>query len=838
MYANQAYGSFYELADERKRRGVAVRFLNAGTPLEGEAETLRRCLFSMESLSDEGRQNRLPTDAVRIYAAADRASEAEYVAVYIRKALQEHPELHYRDFAVLTASVSEYSLPIAKAFSEYGIPYSTDERISLKQHPLAKFILAVLNAVCERFPPAAVDAIAQNVFFGEGDQYRNYLLRYANFRAGVFKDLKIPDGEELTEFERNYGKKEYLIACKQKMQNALGLFKEKNEAFGREYCKAVRTLMEQFSAAEVLQALMAKAQNEGMRSYLAQIEKKIEGVLLEAETLAGGKRMQLEDFATLIADGLEATEIAPNPLRLDAVFVGDITDSRIERVRSLFALGMTDGVPRASDDANLITDKDKIKLQEIQAILEPMVEEVNMRNRESVCLNLCTFTDSLYLTYPLGSNGEDPALSDVFRYVKAAFVTPEGLELSEEKRIPDRDFAYRCGALSPAARLLLVEKNAYEAGETNARTLFSSLYACLDEKQALPEGVDGKINPHKYIEQGEALFLAKGSLSPSTLETYFSCPYQCFASRGLGLEERQEAAVLSVDTGNFIHKLLEDMTDEIPLCDDEESFAKKAKDHAMSLMNDKKLVAAEDTLAGTYSAEKLVEEGVEVARAVYRQVRDSAFDIITKERKIDTPNVHGKVDRVDENERFVRVVDYKTGTISADVKDYYSGRKIQMELYMSAVRGEKIPAGVLYFPASVSFADQEEGRYRMKGFLNGDVEALRSGDKNLCGEKQSEHFEAALTKNRSGKIMSGEDFCDFLDYGVYLSQGATQEIREGYVAPSPVKINSGSTCDWCKYGGMCGFHEEKLATRKAPSTTAKQVVECVRKRKEGGKDDE
>ena len=26
MYANQAYGSFYELADERKRRGVAVRF--------------------------------------------------------------------------------------------------------------------------------------------------------------------------------------------------------------------------------------------------------------------------------------------------------------------------------------------------------------------------------------------------------------------------------------------------------------------------------------------------------------------------------------------------------------------------------------------------------------------------------------------------------------------------------------------------------------------------------------------------------------------------------------------------------------------------------------------
>lgn len=833
LYTNQAYGSFYELAKERKdKRGVAMRAVNMGMPLTGEAEALRKTLFSMEALAGDKNSDRLATDSVRIYAAPNRAGEAEFAAVYIRKALQENPSLHYRDFAVLTPSVEEYSLAIAKVFGEYGIPYSMDERISLKQHPLAKFILSVMNAVCEHFPPSLVDSVAQNVFFGDGDNYRNYLLRYANFRGGVFKALKIPEDEEqFSEFTRNYGSAEYLQNSKSKMEKAFSLFKDAR--FGREYCHAVKELMDAFNAGQVLNELISSAKNEGMRSYLGQIERKVESVLFEAESLAGGKEMSLEDFATLLGDGLEATEIAPNPLRLDAVFVGDITDSRIERVNVLFALGLTDAVPRASDDANLITDQDKIKLKEIQAVLEPMVEEVNMRNRESVGLNLCTFTDKLYLSYALSSNGDEPAVSEVFRYVKAAFVRKDGGEILEEKGIPAADYAYRSSALSPAARLLLVEKNAYESGVTKDRRLFSSLYEALARQDALPDGVDGRVDPHKYIEQGEELFLAKGSLSPSTLETYFDCPYKCFASRGLRLEERQEAAVLSVDTGNFIHKLLEEMTDEIAKYNDEESFAKAAKDRGMSLMKNPKLISAEDTLAGVYSSEKLLEEGVEVAKAVYRQVRDSAFDVITKEKVVDTPNVHGKVDRVDENDRFVRVVDYKTGTISPDVKDYYSGRKIQMELYMSAVKGEKIPAGVLYFPASVAFREKEDGRYRMQGFLNGDAEALLSGDKTLAGDKKSDHFEAALEKNRSDKVMSSEDFCEFLDYGVYLSKGATEEIREGYVAPSPVKQSFGSSCTWCKFGGMCGFHKDQLSVRNVPSANAKQVVQCVKKHKEG-----
>ena len=830
LYTNQAYGAFAQLAQQyAEQKRCVYKAYNFGTPLDGEAERLRQCLFAAESLSEKARAARLETDAIRIFAAPDRAGEAEYAAVYIRKRMLENPDLHYRDFAVLVPDVGEYSLALRKAFSEYGIPYSMDERISLKRHPLSKFILAVIEAVTERFSPACIDGVAKNVFFGDGDDYRNYLLKHGNFRGGALKPIKAAAAEE-------FGGSDYLNDCKQKLERALGLFKDKR--LGKEYCQAVESLMEAFSVGQVLNELVLEAEDEGLRSYLSQIEKKIDGVLAEAKLLAGEKAMDLEDFATILADGLEATEIAPNPLRLDAVFVGDLTDSRIERVRTLFALGMTDAVPRASDDANLITDQDKLRLQEIQAYLEPMVEEVNLRNRESLGLNLCTFTDGLYLTYALGSNGEDPALSDVFRYVKSSFITTAGEELKEEKKIPDADFAYRCGAIAPAIRQLLLQKNDYEEKRTDSRREFSSLYTALERQNALPEGVNGERILHKYIKEGETLFLSHGALSPSLLETYFDCPYKCFASRGLYLEERQEQTVLSTDTGNFIHKLLEEITDQIRTAKDEESFAKLALDRGRELLNDEKLLPREDTLAGVYSTEKLLEEGVQIARAVYRQVCDSAFDTISKERKIRTADVHGKVDRVDENDEYVRVVDYKTGGITADPKSYYVGLKLQMELYMSAVRGDKIPAGVLYFPASVSFSETAEGKFRMQGFLNGDVGALRCGDTTISGEQKSEHFDAALEKNRGGNVMPGDMFTDFLDYAVYLSRGATKELREGYVAPSPVKTSKHHACTWCKFGGMCGFHQERLEVRSVPRTSSKQIVEVVRKRKEEDKGNE
>ncbi len=846
FYTKDAYKAFKGIAEEYGKKRYAFHAVNVGAPLEGDAEVLRKNLFAPEALAEDRKKERVPTDSVRIFVAGDRQTEAEYAAVYIRKHLQENPALHYRDFAVLTPSVREYSLAIRKAFTEYGIPYSVDERISLKQHPLAKFILAVMRAVTEGFTVSSVDEVAGNLFFGDGDDYRNYLTRHGNFREAVFKKINPLYADQ-------FGGITYLDTCKKKMETAFSLFQEKR--YGGEYCAAIERLFEEFSTKTVLDDLMKATDDEGMRSYLSQIEKKLNNLLDDAKLLAGGKEMSLEDFSTLFADGLDATEIAPNPLRLDAVFVGDLTDSRIERINVLFAMGLTDAVPRASDDANLITDQDKEKLKKVNAYLEPMVQEVNLRNRESLSLNLCAFTEKLYLSYPMGTNGDAPAVSDVFRYVNGAFIDEAKKDFTDEdkknisvmKTIPEADFAYRCSALAPAIRQMLLEKNKRDQRMPYSKQLASSLKEALQQRGNLPSGVDAKVDSKKSIEKGKELLIPEGRIKPSKIEKYFECPYQFFASYGLYLEEKKEGAVLAADTGNYVHKLLALVTKHMGLYKElikkgkmtedvaEKNFVEKAKRIGMSLMKDEKLLPKEDTLSGVYSNEKLLEEAVEVAHVAYRQFMDSKFDTISVEHEVETADMKGNVDRIDQNDEYIRVIDYKTGAISAEIGEYYVGRKLQTELYMSAVKGDKTPVAVMYFPASVSFKakEKEDERFRMRGFLNADQAALLCGDKTLTDKEKSRHFDASLKKSKAGHIIDGALFEDFLDYAVCVSEKAKKEMEEGHISPSPLKSSERITaCTYCKYGGMCGFCEDKLAMRTIPKVNAEAIAQMAKKHRE------
>ena len=141
---------------------------------------MRTGLFEPERLNGETRG----TDRVHIAEIKDKSGEAEYIAANIRQRIAENPDLRWRDFAVLVSSGAAYSLPLKKAFDEYGIPYFFDEKKSLKRHPLGRFLLSCFDVVREGFSPDSVQALAANYFFGGSDIYRNYLLKSPTIGAG------------------------------------------------------------------------------------------------------------------------------------------------------------------------------------------------------------------------------------------------------------------------------------------------------------------------------------------------------------------------------------------------------------------------------------------------------------------------------------------------------------------------------------------------------------------------------------------------------------------------------------------------------------------------------
>lgn len=807
IYTGSAYRRFKSAASEVSK----VFAVNAGTPLDGEAERLRTGLFVPETVAVKTK-----TDKIRIYAAGDVTGEAEFVAVGVRKRLMRDETLRYSDFSVLVPDTGAYALAIKKAFSEYGIPYSMDERISLIRHPLAKFLLATLEAAETRYLPSAVDSVLANLFFGESDAYRNYLLKYGNSRGGALREIRA----EAAGYDV-----EALKVCRTRLLSHVGRFKRR--ARGAAYAAAIREILEEEGIVKTLEELEAEEKDAAVKSYLAQILPSVKSLLDEVELLTGGEELPLKDFAAVLKDGLEATEIAPTPLKTDAVFVGDLTDSRIERTRVLFAVGLTDAVPKTSSDANLVTDRDKDRLLEVKAALEPMVTEVNLRNRENACLNLCTFTDALYLTYPVGNGGE-AAVSDLFFYIKELFVDTEGKPLATEKNISFEDLKYLCSAPVPAVRRLIVEMDGYQKQKTDERTEYSSLLAALVEKGIVSDGEALK-EDKTYAPLSAQLLFVGDTLSPTKIEGYFTCPYRNFLSSGLGLKEREETTVLATDTGTFIHALLEKTTARTAEFETEDGFAAFAKTVGEELLKAPVFASLKETAAGAYSTESLLNEGVTVARAVYRQLAGSSYHVEEIEKTVSTPFFHGKIDRVDVSDDYVRIIDYKSSSVDDSPTAYYVGRKMQLQLYMSAVRGERIPAGVFYFPASVSYSEKEEGKFRMQGFFNSDEEALRRGDTGINEETKSEFFDAQLGKKGVEKSMDGETFGYFLDYAVLVAENARKEVRSGYIEPTPY----GNVCQYCQFGGACGFcRGDKSEPRSEKAIKAEEIAAIVKREQE------
>ena len=80
----------------------------------------------------------------------------------------------------------------------------------------------------------------------------------------------------------------------------------------------------------------------------------------------------------------------------------------------------------------------------------------------------------------------------------------------------------------------------------------------------------------------------------------------------------------------------------------------------------------------------------------------------------------GKIDRVDiytkDGVKYIRVVDYKTGSKEFVLSDILSGLNMQMLIYLDIICDKELsgrdysPAGVLYSPASMKKISGERGK--------------------------------------------------------------------------------------------------------------------------------
>lgn len=843
IYTNEAALAFEKYCAECGAKVEKIVLAGESCPA---AEKLRASFFDPECY----KKPRLACDAVTVYEAANEEDELSFVASMIKKEVYGR-SLRYRDISLLLPDVAAYAVKLEKTFSEYKIPYFADVKKSVLFHPLCRFALDYCKLIYDGFSADDAESFVGNVFFEKNaslrDKYKNYLLQFANYRGGLRRPLK----------EGALSKEDFAALSPLYERASRMLSFTAARAEGQAYCAAIRSLLALADAEKVQEEISKQLAEAGYAedsAYFSKGAESLNRVLDEAEMLTRGVRLSAEEFSSLLSESLKSLEISLIPQFTDAVFVGSLSESKKSAGKVLFAAALTSDVPASGADTALISDRDIDRLRTLKVEIQPKIREVNARARESAALALCSFTERLYLTYPLSQGGKECKKSEIFDTVFASLARKGGAPVAtftrgrferwerENGAAYARYLSFAAIERVPALKELLLRADQYRRGAAEF-SAHNGLYFALKNKG---EDVDSLLNAQTngdFIPNAaEVMFRGRHEISPTLIEGYFSCPYKNFSERGLRLMPRIEGAVRPLDTGDFMHAVLQRTAESFRTFDSEQACVAFARGQAEKLLSEAPFCYLKDTNAGKFTAGALENEAGVVAAELYRQIACSAFTVWGAEKKFGGRDadfagitllsgerdlrLSGKIDRIDRGGDYVRVVDYKTGSlIEADADSYYTGRRLQLQLYMSAVSAYAKPAGAYYFPARISFARQgEDYPFRMQGFSLADEEAVKMSDVALEKGGKSRFVNATLGRN-SDKQMNGDDFEAFIDYSRLAALGCAREIEKGCIAPSPY----GGVCEYCPYGGVCGADAKKA--RKESAVKCAEIAKIVKKRR-------
>ena len=760
------------------------------------------------------------TDKIYTLTAENKYEECERVAREIR-ALVIEQGIRYKDVTVALPSVEEYRDDLARAFARLEIPHFIDEKKKVCAHPLVRLVLSYVEVWRKNMERESIIAFFKNPLFTDdktlADEFENYLLEY-NVNYSTLKKEFTFESKGSFSLEELNAFREKILACFTKF-DLYALIKSP---------EIERRIKE-------LSAILTELKEEEECAVNDQIYNKLISLIEEMNQMLGGVKLSYNELRNVLLSGISSMELSIIPQYNDAVFVGGFKETALAKADYLFVLGLTNDVPSVREDVAILSDGDINMLEQIKVMVEPKIKVVNHRVRENVAMALSAFNQRLYVSFPLTAvSGEKNIKSEVFDFIQKHFAV---------KRIPERSgYTSHKDGLTCFARAC----GDFAEGKINDFTIPTSFYVAMEDKglDAFLErsGKEVKVR----LESGKKV-LARSEISPTRIEDFYKCPYRAFLSGALRLKRREEGKVDGFSIGNFMHEIFCEYALRMgEVCD------RQSSDTLVDSIKDKLLVKDEyarfirDTQTEALLKNALRECSVYCYKN-YLSMRKSAFKVSKTEatigradkgRQPDYPalslcdglvKMTGKIDRVDESDKFFRILDYKTVSPNADVDLLFKGKKLQLYLYANAIldgsEQKKELAGVYYMPVNDEYrSDGTEEPALTLGATLDELEILNDLEQEELSEGESLFLP---TKSVGGELkVDGAIERGALDarvkYAKLMAEQAVREMRDGVIIPSPCDER---ICSYCEYKSLCSMEKSPRGVENVDDQVITQAVE-------------
>lgn len=700
------------------------------------------------------------TKNIALFQSRDTYSEIERIACKIIDLVREDG-YRFRDIALLCGDEEEYRHLIEAVFAEYEIPYFTDRKIILSDHPIAMQILSLFGIIEEDWSYESVFSYLRAGFIyrkvnrngytfynpinqEEIDALENFVLRY-----GIRGSKKWLNEEEWTEENDIVGTAFGDVAEHEKNEAIENLRREivmplekfansvKGKKSAEEFAAALFEYLEDINLYAGLKRDISTFKKNGMVNEAEQFTKiwnLILDVLDQITTALKDDNMKIDDFAEYMSVGLSKCEIRTIPSGIDQVYVGSVERSSHANVRAMFVVGAKNGTfPESIKSEGFLSNKDRNTLQDEYGItIAPDTKKKMDEQYFKVYRALCAVSDKLYFSYSVqDEEGNQQNPSHIIMDVNRKF---RNLRTSDNL-LHDamKDGVYISSPKATIHKMLINLSDRYEGQKNPLWNMVFDWYNKNGEWKKILSLMD---KADYYDKRGvmldgdiaNLLYAGKITYSASRINTFARCPFEYFLKYGLGAKEREEWEVTPANMGSYAHRVINDFCVEV------ENGAKtnNEKITAWRSLTDEKRCEILDRIINE-TCENMLSSQVrdkertasifmrmgktvsDAAKLVQKSLSAGNFaeNGMEKEFEIsltDNVAIRGLIDRIDtcetdDGKSYMRIIDYKTGKTEFDVVNIFNGYEMQMVIYALAAaqlmreNGKSVDVTGIYYTA-------------------------------------------------------------------------------------------------------------------------------------------
>lgn len=550
FYFNKKYANkLIKIAKENKAE-ISEKFLEENLRAKNdELKFLEKNLYLSNKKYLEDVEN------INLFLATNPYTEMEYVAQTIHN-LVKKSEYHYNDIGIITEEIEKYSEDAKAMCAKYQIPLFVDEKKELNQNILIKFIISMLDIFTKNWSYESVfnylkigllDISKEDIYMLE-----NYCMKWgirgSKWYSKNFDYEQINDNQEKLENLR----KEIVTPLLEFKKN-VSSNKSVNEITKEIYKFLLDNKINQILDFKLKEYGSLEISDEYNTSY-----KLLVSVLEDMCIVFKDEKITFEKYKELLEVGLNSCELGKIPATQDQVVFGDTERTRSNKLKIVFVIGINDGnFPKPNKVEGFLNDQDRKLLEEHGIELAKNSIDSLYEEQFNIYRTLTTPEEMLYLSYS-SQDKEGGSLRPSLLIKKIKRLFPN---LKEESDIITKKYEIT-NEIATFEEVLNIYKQYLDGEEIPNKEWEEILrYFYKKDKKRFERAISGIYYTNKAEEISkdniEKLYGTTLKTSISRLENYRRCPFSFHLTYGLKLKEKEELKIEAIDTGSFMHEVID-----------------------------------------------------------------------------------------------------------------------------------------------------------------------------------------------------------------------------------------------------------------------------------------